>query len=65
MAESSSPQEEKSLQEQLKHGTAKCPRCESALIITPVQARPDVAYVRDRALLSCSECHFKVVVDRR
>jgi hypothetical protein len=65
MAENSTPREERTLQEQLKSGTVECPRCGSLLTITPVQPRPDVAYVRDRAVLSCSECHFKAVVDRR
>jgi transcription elongation factor Elf1 len=64
MTKDSSSREEGSLREQLKQGTANCPRCGATLEITPVQPRPDVAYVRNRALLSCLRCDFKAVVDR-
>ena len=64
MTKKSNPREEGSLREQLKQGAVRCPRCGATLEITSVQPRSDVAYVRDRALLSCINCDFKAVVDR-
>jgi hypothetical protein len=65
MTESLSPQEERLLRRQVRQGNAKCPHCGSFLTITPVPPRPDVAYVRNRAILSCSDCPFKAVVDKK
>jgi hypothetical protein len=65
MTESLSPDEERSLQKQVKQGSAACPRCGSTLTITPVPHRSDVAYVRNRTHLFCSDCPFKAVIDRK
>ena len=43
----------------------ECPRCGSGLRVLPVPPRPDVAYVRDRLVFSCSTCGFRAATDRR
>ena len=61
-----SPQEEKALRDDLRRGeTPGCPRCGTPLVGTPVPPRRDVSYVRDRVILDCSSCGFRVVLDTR
>ncbi|MGD2121657.1 MAG: hypothetical protein PVJ76_07925 [Gemmatimonadota bacterium] len=65
MTEHLSPSEEMSLRDGVEEGAATCPRCGSTLIVTAVPHRSDVAYVRNRVFLSCADCPFKAVVDRK
>ena len=66
MTENASLQEEEALRGQLKAGISpECPKCRTALGITPVPPRSDVSYVRDRVLLQCGSCGLKVSLDRR
>ena len=58
-------QEEESLLKQLRERRLpKCPRCGESLGVTSVPPRADVAYVRDRLLLTCHPCGLKVALDR-
>ena len=60
-----SADERRQLWEKLGQGSQPCcPRCGGALDLTPVGPRPDVAYVRNRLLIQCSDCKLKAVVDR-
>ena len=64
MARNLNPTEEQALREQVREGAANCPHCGSVLTITPIPPRSDVAYVRNRVLLTCSDCGIKVALDR-
>jgi hypothetical protein len=60
------PSEEAALRTQLKEGKPPtCPRCNATLRTFPVPPRSDVAYVRNRALLECDSCRFRVALDRK
>ena len=66
MKGSATPQEEKALRDDLRGGKApSCPRCGTRLVGTPVPPRRDVSYVRDRVILNCSSCGFRVVLDTK
>jgi hypothetical protein len=65
MSKNLKPAEEQALRDQVSQGAAQCPRCDSVLTMKPIPPRTDVAYVRDRVLLTCSECEIRVVVDRK
>ena len=65
MSKNLKPAEEQALREQMNQGAAKCPLCDSALTVTPISPRSDVAYVRDRVLLTCSDCGIRAVIDRK
>jgi hypothetical protein len=56
---------EKALLRQLEAGRIpECPKCAAFLRITPIPPRSDVSYVRNRVLLTCDSCGFKVALDR-
>ena len=58
--------EEEKLREALESGdNPECPRCGSRLASCPVPPRADVAYVRNRILLQCGSCGFKIAIDRK
>ena len=60
------PSEEAALRTRLKEGkTPACPRCRATLRTIPVPPRSDVAYVRNRILLECDSCQFRVALDRK
>jgi hypothetical protein len=59
------PSEEKALQEEVRRGTASCPRCGTLLNLTSIPPRSDVAYVRNRVLLECDGCGLKAAIDRK
>ncbi|TFH66698.1 MAG: hypothetical protein E4G90_02200 [Gemmatimonadales bacterium] len=60
------PGEEETLREQLTEGgSPECPSCGTPLRLTPVPPRSDVSYVRNRLLLECASCAFRVVLDRK
>ena len=60
------PEEERNLQLELAGGsTPLCPRCGSPMGTPPVPPKPEVAYVRTRAILQCRPCNLKCVVDRK
>jgi hypothetical protein len=66
MKGSATPQEEKALRDDMRRGeTPGCPHCGTRLTGTPVPPRPDVSYVRDRVILNCSSCDFRVVLDTK
>jgi len=43
--------------------TPKCPDCDILLDHLHIPPRSDVAYVRDRALLTCPSCHRTLIID--
>jgi hypothetical protein len=60
------PSEEAALRRQLKEGRVPaCPRCNATLRTVPIPLRSDVAYVRNRVLLECESCRFRVALDRK
>lgn len=66
MQKGADPGEEEALREQLAEGgSPECPRCGTPLRLTPVPPRSDVSYVRNRILLECASCDFRVVLDRK
>ncbi len=65
MAERVSLSKEKALERQVRFGVAECLRCGSTLRLTPVPPRPDLSYVRSRAVVACGECGFKTAADRK
>ena len=66
MTHSFTPEEERTLQLELADGsTPLCPRCGTPLGITPIPPKPEVAYVRTRAILQCRSCNLRCVVDRK
>ncbi|MFH1766244.1 MAG: hypothetical protein ABIF09_18830 [Gemmatimonadota bacterium] len=66
MQKGADPGEEEALREQLAKGDSPdCPRCGTPLRLTPVPPRSDVSYVRNRLLLECASCAFRVVLDRK
>ena len=66
MKGSATPQEEKALRDDMRRGeTPGCPHCGTPLTGTPVPPRQDVSYVRDRVILNCFSCGFRVVLDTK
>ena len=60
------PEEEAALRRKLAEGGPLiCPRCQGPLHANPVPPRSDVAYVRNRVILDCESCEFRVVLDRK
>ena len=61
-----SPEEEQALRKRMvEGGPLTCPRCHGPLQMTSAPPRSDVAYVRNRAILDCSACGFRVALDRK
>ena len=60
------PEEEAVLRSKIAGGgLLTCPRCHAPLTTIPVPPRSDVAYVRNRVVLSCESCGFRVALDRK
>jgi hypothetical protein len=56
--------EERALRESLSTDhSPECPRCGRPMDLMDIPPRPEVAYVRVRAILQCGTCHLKCVVD--
>ena len=60
-----SPDERHTLEQRLTLGQNECPRCGGRIDRKAVPQRPDVPYVRDRILVTCSACGATTVLDRR
>jgi len=59
------PHERRALRQSIMTGEDPvCPKCLVSMDIRSIPPRPDVAYVRNRAWLTCSSCGGAVVVDR-
>lgn len=59
-------EEERKLQRALAAGEGpRCPRCGHLMDITDIPPRPEVSYVRHRALVQCPHCKLKGAVDLR
>jgi hypothetical protein len=66
MADSFSAEQRRLVAQALREGSRlECPICREALDRSPVPPRGDVAYVRDRILLTCPSCRRSLVLDRR
>ena len=56
--------EERELQQILATGREPhCPRCGHIMDVTEIPPRPQVSYVRHRAILHCPNCKLKGAVD--
>jgi len=57
-------EEERALQRALaKDEVPHCPRCGHLMDITNIPPRPEVSYVRHRAVLHCPHCKLKGALD--
>lgn len=61
----SSDEKEDLARDLVRKGEAECPRCGVAVERRSVPPRSEVAYVRDRIWVVCSECGASAVFDRR
>ena len=66
MADMFTLEEEELLSRELARGRVPlCPRCGCHMETTSVPPRPEVGYVRTRAILQCGPCGLRCVVDRK
>jgi hypothetical protein len=58
--------ERRDLEHALRHDQPlACPYCRTALVVRPVEASPEVAYVRHRVWVMCPACHRTAGLDDR
>jgi uncharacterized protein with PIN domain len=64
MSGSYSPAQRRTLAEAIERGeTPPCPACGAALARHDIEAKPELAYVRRRALLICPGCRRSATVE--